>query len=436
MSIAELIMQGTNRASESTSWVGDSLAKLGQNVGQALAQREQQKQAQEMLPFLQQSMQESMSLAGQGKSSEAYAKLMPFLTDPSVINNPNLRQAIPAFEKGIELATNDFYKKEQLRIREDMYNARYGGGGEPQESGAEMAQQMVFGGQQNTTSNIPLAEQKQIKQDAQNAAANDVLLPDETGAATQTGRPAMQPDPTQLDAANAAAQATDATPARYSKAVEGATINKSDKDNNWQPTEIAGLSTFFPKENISDEIRIAPIGSTTEYSQTWSGETDKPGARFSGTKKVEVDDALNKKANEYASKLQESVNFLSGNGPSEEDKTWSDIVQEAGGIANIIPATSGGDSYSVKIKGGQNYPIDKDTFDAFGRVKGFPAFASRTGIKAVTKGGPATAELAGRKFGSVAEAEKANLDAGTIIYIYDSQTKKYRKATVKSDNQQ
>jgi hypothetical protein len=128
MSIAELIMQGTNRASQSTAWVGDSLAKLGQNVGAALAQREQQKQAQEMLPFLQQSMQESMTLAGQGQTGEAYAKLMPFITDPSVMNNPNLRQAIPAFEKGIELATNDFYKKEQLRVRENMYNARYGGG--------------------------------------------------------------------------------------------------------------------------------------------------------------------------------------------------------------------------------------------------------------------------------------------------------------------
>jgi hypothetical protein len=104
------------------------LVKLGQQVGASLAQREQQKQAQEMLPFLQQSMQESMTLAGQGQTGEAYAKLMPFLADPSVINNPNLRQAIPAFEKGIELATNDFYKKEQLRVREGMYNARYGGG--------------------------------------------------------------------------------------------------------------------------------------------------------------------------------------------------------------------------------------------------------------------------------------------------------------------
>jgi hypothetical protein len=129
MSIAELIMTGTERASKSTDWVADSLAKIGDNVGKVLREREQQKQAQEMLPFLQQSMQESMSLAGQGQTGEAYAKLMPFLADPSVMNNPNLRQVIPAFEKGIELATNDFYKKEQLRVREGMYNARYGGGG-------------------------------------------------------------------------------------------------------------------------------------------------------------------------------------------------------------------------------------------------------------------------------------------------------------------
>lgn len=433
MSIAELIMQGTKRSSESTAWVGESLAKLGQNVGAALAQKEAQSQAQAVLPVLQATYKSAFDKIGQGNLSEGYGDLMNAQLQFGASNNPfiqNMNQQMAAMSKQF---ADDYLRKSQIEAYKDRYA---GGGGEPQQSGAEMAQQMVFGGQQNTTSNIPLAEQQQIKQDAQNVVANNVLLPDETGTATQTGMPAMQPDETQLDAANAAAQATDATPARYSKAVEGAIINKSDKDNNWQPTEIAGLSSFFPKENISDEIRIAPIGSTTEYSQTWSGETDKPGARFSGTKKVEVDNALNKKANEYASKLQESVNFLSGNGPSEEDKTWSDIVQEAGGVANIIPATSGGEEYSIKIKGGQSYPIDKDTFDAFGRVKGFPAFASRTGIKAVTKGGPATGELAGRKFGSVAEAEKANLDAGTIIYIYDSQTKKYRKATVKSDNQQ
>ena len=125
MSIAELIMTGTNRASESTAWVGDSLAKLGQQVGASLAQREQQKQAQEMLPFLQQSMQESMTLAGSGKTGEAYSKLMPFITNPSVIKNPNLLLPIETALKLNQVAADDFLRKSQI----EAYNARYGGGG-------------------------------------------------------------------------------------------------------------------------------------------------------------------------------------------------------------------------------------------------------------------------------------------------------------------
>jgi hypothetical protein len=129
MSIAELIMTGTNRASESTAWVGDSLAKLGQNVGAALAQREQQKQAQEMLPFLQQSMQESMTLAGEGKSGEAYAKLMPFITNPSVINNPNLMPAVDAALKLNEIAANNYLRNRQISAYESRYSGGTGGGG-------------------------------------------------------------------------------------------------------------------------------------------------------------------------------------------------------------------------------------------------------------------------------------------------------------------
>ena len=128
MSIAELIMQGTNRASQNTAWVGDSLAKLGQNVGQALAQREQQKQAQEMLPFLQQSMQESMQLAGQGQSGEAYAKLMPFITNPSVINNPNLLLPIETALKLNEKAANDFLRQSQINAYQSRSSRKSTGG--------------------------------------------------------------------------------------------------------------------------------------------------------------------------------------------------------------------------------------------------------------------------------------------------------------------
>jgi hypothetical protein len=121
MSIAELIMQGTNRASESTAWVGDSLAKLGQQVGASLAQREQQKQAQEMLPMFQQSMQESMKKAGEGKSGEAYSILMPFLTDPSVARNPFMMPALEAGIKMNQIAADDFLRQSQI----NAYKTRY-----------------------------------------------------------------------------------------------------------------------------------------------------------------------------------------------------------------------------------------------------------------------------------------------------------------------
>jgi hypothetical protein len=126
MSIAELIMQGTNRASESTAWVGDSLAKLGQNVGKVLADREQQKQAQEMLPMFQQSMQDAMINANEGDSGLAFSKLMPFLTNPATLKNPYILPALDAGTKMIELAANDYARNIQVQAYRDRYS---GGGG-------------------------------------------------------------------------------------------------------------------------------------------------------------------------------------------------------------------------------------------------------------------------------------------------------------------
>jgi hypothetical protein len=123
MSIAELIMQGTQRSSESTAWVGDSLAKLGQSVGKALQEREQQKQAQEMLPLLQQSMQESMNLAQSGDTAGAYSNMMGiFASNPTLMQN---KAALPFLEiglKGINESSKSFLDSERLRVQERRYN--------------------------------------------------------------------------------------------------------------------------------------------------------------------------------------------------------------------------------------------------------------------------------------------------------------------------
>jgi hypothetical protein len=130
MSIAELIMQGTNRASESTAWVGDSLAKLGQNVGKVLADREQQKQAQEMLPMFQQSLQDAMINANEGDAGLAYSKLMPFITNPATANNPYTFPAIKNALTLIESAAQQSARNIQVQAYRDRSSGG-GGGGDP-----------------------------------------------------------------------------------------------------------------------------------------------------------------------------------------------------------------------------------------------------------------------------------------------------------------
>ena len=135
MSIAELIMTGTNRASESTAWVGDSLAKLGQNVGAALAQREQQKQAQEMLPFLQQSMQESMNLAQNGDTAGAYSNMMGvFASNPNLMQNQAVLPFLQIGLKGINESADRYKQNQDYNQRQAYYNGvlanKTGGGGE------------------------------------------------------------------------------------------------------------------------------------------------------------------------------------------------------------------------------------------------------------------------------------------------------------------
>lgn len=125
MSIAELIMQGTKRSSESTAWVGESLAKLGQNVGAALAEREAQSQAQAVLPVLQATYKSAFDKIGQGKLSEGYGDLMNAQLQFGASNNPfiqNMNQQMAAMSKQF---ADDYLRKSQI----EAYNARSTGGG-------------------------------------------------------------------------------------------------------------------------------------------------------------------------------------------------------------------------------------------------------------------------------------------------------------------
>ena len=128
MSIAELIMQGTKRSSESTAWVGESLAKLGQNVGAALAQKEAQSQAQAVLPVLQATYKSAFDKIGQGNLSEGYGDLMNAQLQFGASNNPfiqNMNQQMAAMSKQF---ADDYLRKSQISAYQSRSSGRSGGG--------------------------------------------------------------------------------------------------------------------------------------------------------------------------------------------------------------------------------------------------------------------------------------------------------------------
>jgi hypothetical protein len=128
MSIAELIMTGTERASKSTDWVADSLAKIGDNVTKVLVDRQQQKQAQEMLPMFQQGLKDAMFYANKGDAGLAYAKLMPFLTDPATARNPYISKPIENALTLIDASATQYARNIQVQAYKDRSSG--GGGGD------------------------------------------------------------------------------------------------------------------------------------------------------------------------------------------------------------------------------------------------------------------------------------------------------------------
>lgn len=98
--------------------VGESLQKLGQQVGQTLAMQEYQKQAVESLPALQQSMSESIKLIGEGKTGEGYNMLFnTVLSDPRNLTNPILSQVVNLGLQTGKQAGNEYAEQLIARAR-------------------------------------------------------------------------------------------------------------------------------------------------------------------------------------------------------------------------------------------------------------------------------------------------------------------------------
>jgi hypothetical protein len=403
--------------------VGQSLAQLGQQVGQQLAMREYQRQASAALPAMQQSYDEAFSKMGTANYLDGYKQLLQTNLQYGSTQNPFLAQYV-------EQANQTAKQLESAMWRQAQYGGRggaAGGAGMPAmgPSGAQTAMAAMYG-------------QAPTGMDA--GGMDAIMLPDEAepieGALPEgeVGEaeslvltegdvaPMQQPTQVQQDAANAFSQVMAASPSDQVRGTRSLIAGDKDKSIQWETQTIDNLSRFFPKVNISDEVAIAPIGSDVEYTEAWSGQTDKPGARFTGTKRIKIDDQMNKTAKEFTAKLRNGVNLLTTSGPEDSDEYWIDIIEAAGGIENIKP-TRNPDDNSVSIKPRGKDPIlvgagqnADDIFAAISEVKGLSGFAQASGVKLLPENisGPGVRE---RKFGSVEEALASGLPAGTTVYI-------------------
>ena len=450
MSIAEQIALGSQQQSQNWSVLANSLGSLGQQVGQQLAMREYQKQAQAQLPFIQQTMQDALADAGSGKSAEAFARLLPLVTNPQYTQNPFILPALKSGMEFTEFAAQDAFKRFQTR-------QQYGGDGVdvnenvlPIMSGAEEAMARMRGEQPNvvttpptTATGKPPGQPKAIMQPpgtivepelpmGEGGAEGGALTRDQAAQpdAAMEGVGGTEPDAVQIATRDSLNQAMTATPEEQTKALQS-TIAGDKETQGWKPLTVEGFSRFFPKENISDTMTIAPVKTQVKFEETWVGETNKPGARFTGKKDFVVDDKMNLHANEYARGLQTDVNLLVNTGPENEDQKWVDLIEEAGGIQNINTSKSGEGTtatYKIKAKGKTAIDANKEVYDAITKIKGFSAIASETGIKILPEleTGPGVRE---RKFGSVEEALASGLPAGSTVYILKDG--KYKPARIK-----
>jgi hypothetical protein len=398
MSIAELIMQGTNRASESTSWVGDSLAKLGQNVGAALAQREQQKQAQEMLPFLQQSMQESMSLAGEGKSGEAYSKMLGTL-NPQIINNPQLLPFIKLGFDAIGKSTDDFQRQSQINAYNARYNTSNVGNIIP---GSEAAEQAVMGTEAQPDINLPVDEMSGLP------ATQPQLTPEERAAQLGAeGKPFKMQQPEMAGPTKEAAQAQrDFEKLPTYKQASVANVAGYNALPAQQKVQAANQAIAFdPGASKYEEakidlgeygidigsIGIPKVNEQVRIKMTASGTNDDPTVRKTFSQDfVKVGEQQYKDNQEFVSKIRDSSAKLSKERPAADQPTFKEIFQQNGGILNATLAPAPEDELAtgkskfpfvvIPRQGANPIPITEKQYEMIQTIQTVPAIADSTGL--------------------------------------------------------
>ena len=394
-------MQGTNRASESTAWVGDSLAKLGQNVGAALAQREQQKQAQEMLPMLQQGMQESMTLAGQGQSGAAYSKMLGMLT-PETLNNPQSMTLVKLGLDAIGKSTDDYLLSQKVSQSTSgmdsilpilaLTNPQLASQLSAARTQTGTGNQVGTGNQPTTPQPAPsggsnLSQDQDVDLSSLSATrSSEFSVPVQTNEGTKYARPKIEgPMPTDQGAGQP--QAPSPTQANVA---QGFQAIKQQINSGTPFSSIMSESTkmIFSKDTVKDfSKRFISMPKLGKYIPGAEGitELDSPdvlrqkgmnisskGGMSLSFENIDPEYNYQKENKPFSEKINEAVSIL------DSDANLQKAIKALGGFENISFVTDRKGGSFIEIPEGDKkirVPISKDTRNSVEFIAGVPQAA-------------------------------------------------------------
>lgn len=328
-----------------------SLSDLGQQVGQALAAKEYQKQAQAALP----AFQEAMKSFESGDSSGGYSAIVSLAAQNQ--SNPYVQNLANLAMMGGKAIDDNRYKT----MRAAAAGATLPAG--PSGSDRLRAGQSGDGFPAVGNMNAEFVDEADAIDAQVMAEMPEFESPEQEEMYTQVNQfRAKSPEEQQATLAQS---------------------TTTEKPKGYESRKIDGLSNLFP--NLTGDLLIPDVGTTTKIKRTVS-TSDKPGSEIKESLS-EVDEKVGEERYKFniqtVNNIPAAVSAMNKQAPIGEREPFVKLFNRNGGIANAVTApTDDPEIYSLTFQGNDKdeYSISKDQASKLTVAQSIPAI-SGSGIK-------------------------------------------------------
>lgn len=376
MSIAEMIGQERQQQSQNWSVLSQNLANLGQQVGQQLALREYEKQAQSVLPALQQTYSSALDKIQTGNLTEGYRDILNAQLQYGSSQNPFIANMNQMAGSVAEKAADDFMKSR-------LYSMQYGPRPSSTTPGIPAINKGDYGFTDETQTSTPNMDavfvNEDIPQDAQGVdpKGNPVVeVPLPTKAPAPAATPSVTPAPTP--------SATPAPTPQGTPQQQAAAKNVGDVLALPVEQQATAARQFTLTEDAvnSDQYELVKVPGVEKYLDGFVGfavptkkweETSarelQGGGIVRGTEKVTPQ--ARKNFFEGVDKNPSTLSNVKLAVETMKDRQMTSLFKEFGGdiyalraATGATPNRQGGEAYSVEKKDGKVMPLTPSQYMA------------------------------------------------------------------------